>query len=83
MYKGSFSDWAPVNSGVPRSSVLGLLLFNIFINDINNLASNALLFADDAVLYKPINPPSEEYILQSDLTQLERWSQIKWNETER
>ena len=74
LYKGSFSDWAPVTSGVPQGSVLGPLLFNIFINDIsNNLASNSLLFADDAVIY--INSPSDEHVLQSDLTQLERWSQ--------
>ena len=46
------------------------------MNDITNrLASSSLLFADDAVIYRPIKSPSDEYALQSDLTQLERWSQ--------
>ncbi len=56
---GKFSSWEEVLSGMPQGSVLGLLpvLFNIFINDLNNWAAGADIlkkFADDTKLGKKI-----------------------------
>ena len=65
----AFSDSLPVLSGVHQSSILGLLLFLIFINDLHqsNRCSSLLLFADDAKCFRMIQ-------LQSDLSRLSNWS---------
>ena len=48
---GVKSDWAPVLSGVPQGTVLGPLLFSLYINDISSdIESEVRLFADDCVL---------------------------------
>ncbi len=52
---GDASDYAPVTSGVPQGSVLGPILFLVFINDIcHNIRSCLRLFADDCLLYRII-----------------------------
>ena len=76
-YRGCFSEWAPVTSGVPQGSVLGPLLFNLFISDIShNLSTNSALFADDTLLYQPIRSTQDELSLQSDITALEQWTHL-------
>lgn len=76
-YRGCFSEWAPVTSGVPQGSVLGPLLFNLFIADIShNMTTNCILFADDTLLYQPIKSLDDELSLQSDLTGLQRWTEL-------
>ena len=76
---GVTSSWKPIESGVPQGSVLGPLLFLIFINDLpDNLICNPKLFADDvslnAVMFdKNISTKT----LNDDLIRLHEWSD-KW-----
>ena len=77
------SDPVPVLSGVPQGSVLGLVLFLIFINDFpENIRSSVRLFADDCVLYRSIRSPMDCQILLDDLNNLAQWDtdwQMKFN----
>ena len=75
---GALSDITDVTSGVPQGSVLGPILFLLYINDINeNVQSSIRLFADDSIIYRKINSNIDHQILQTDLTELEKWSD-KW-----
>ena len=84
---GQASDSVPVLSGVPQESVLGSVLgpvlFLIFINDFpDNFRPSVLLFADDCVLYRNIHSLQDCLILQEDLTSLGQWEadwQMKFN----
>ena len=56
---GMISDWASIFAGVPQGSILGPLLFLIFINDIvNYIQSNTRLFADGTSLYIIVETPN-------------------------
>ena len=80
---GQASDPVPVLSGVPQGSVLGPVIFLIFINDLpDNIRSSVRLFADDCVLYRNIKTPTDCQILPDDLNslgQLETDWQMKFN----
>ena len=66
---GQASDPVPVLSGVPQGSVLGPVLFLLFINDLpDNIRSSVRLFADDCVLYRNIHSLQDCLTLQEDLT---------------
>ena len=57
-------------SGVPQWTVLGPLLFIIYINDIEqHLTSKIRLFADDSAIYRDINCPNDGKLLQNDIIQ--------------
>ena len=76
--RGTPSKWLPVISGVPQGSVLGPLLFLIYINDIDEEVQSSLLkFADDTKILRPINSAADHQILQRDLDGLHQWS-LKW-----
>jgi hypothetical protein len=75
---GEYSDWQNVLSGVPQGSVLGPLLFLIFINDIDEDVMLVFKkFADDTKLYREITCSQDSDILQEDLEKLVSWSE-KW-----
>ena len=70
----------PITSGVPQGSILGPLLFLVYVNDLPsyiNSQSTIALFADDSKLYKPINLPDSTLHLQNDLNNLHKWS-LDW-----
>ena len=74
-----------VTSGVPQGTLLGPLLFLLYINDLpNNFTSNVRLFVDDCLLYQPIKSDNDISLLQNDLIKLEEWQNIwlmKFNPT--
>ena len=72
------SDWAPVLSGVPQGTVLGPLLFSLYINDISSdIESEIRLFADDCVCYREIKDEKDTVKLQRDIDRLGSWAR-KW-----
>ena len=69
---------AAVTSGVPQGTVLGPLLFLVYINDLPACGSSeARLFADDCLLYRTIKSQRDADILQDDLNILQQW-EAKW-----
>ena len=75
--RGSSSDLLPVTSGVPQGSVLGPLLFIIYIDSITTVplsAGSLSLYADDMLLYHPITSMTDFDLLQEDINNLSAWS---------
>jgi len=78
LVEGEKSRPAKVVSGVPQGTVLGPILFLLFINDIPlNVKSQIRLFADDCLLYRQITSLADQIQLQTDLTELENWAK-RW-----
>ena len=70
------SKLLPVLSGVPQGSVLGPILFPIFVNDLPDsiLSSQMTLFADDTKCFKSVHSSLNSYSLQQDIHRLSLWS---------
>ena len=76
---GEMSNEEPVLSGVPQGTVLGPLLFLLFINDIPSVVdpnTRCRLFADDCLVYRVVNSIDDQVQLQRDLATLETWSNM-------
>ena len=72
--EGESSAFVPVRSGVPQGSVIGPVLFLLYINDLpEQVESDTRLFADDTLLLRTITKAEDQEILQNDLHQLEKW----------
>ena len=73
------SNCKSVLSGVPQGSVLGPILFLIYINDLDDsVTSNVFKFADDTKVFRKINNDGDKQHLQNDLHRLVKWSE-KWH----
>ena len=75
---GTMSDTLSVCSGVPQGSILGPLLFIIYVNDIPDHVcfSSIYLFADDTKILSPISSPSDCLSVQADLDAISDWSKL-------
>ena len=73
---GAVSDWLFLNAGFPQGSILGPLLFLLYINDIVlNIGSNIRLFADDTSLFIIVDDPvADATCINSDLGRITQWA---------
>ena len=73
------SGSVPVTSGVPLGSVLGPILFLVYINDLpDELSSQVRLFADDTAVYLTVGGSDDGTVLQNDLDRLSMW-ESQWD----
>ena len=75
---GTLSEWLMVLSGIPQGTVLGPLLFLIYINDLPDVCDNfskLFLFADDAKLYSYVKNDHDSMCLQHNINKLHQWTE--------
>ncbi|MBA5248939.1 MAG: hypothetical protein FE834_05320 [Gammaproteobacteria bacterium] len=80
---GKPSGWCSVKSGIPQGSVLGPVLFVIYINDLPEVVHSMVqMFADDTKVFRRMEKGSDSRDLQKDLNNMQKWSsdwQLKFN----
>ena len=76
---GCYSEFSLIESGVPQGSVLGPLLFLVYINDLEkDIKSNVKFFADDTMLYSVVKDQAQTASeLNHDLSVIQRW-EYQW-----
>ena len=75
---GESSEFKKVKHGIPQGSVLGLLLFVMFINDLpEQVNSECYLFADDIKIFREIKGSDDHTTLQNDINTMLDWAN-KW-----
>jgi hypothetical protein len=74
--EGVFSSFLNVKSGVPQGSVIGPLLFILYVNDLPEVTKNSTvaLLADDSKCFRAIHSPADRDLLQTDLDSMQNWS---------
>ena len=79
LLNGQTSKWSQIKAGVPQGSVLGPLLFLVYINDLpEGLTSNVKLFADDTSIFLVVRDSSSSSLsLNEDLSKISQWG-YKW-----
>ena len=79
LLNGHVSDWSDVKAGVPQGSILGPLLFLIYINDLSEgLSANGKLFADDTSSFSVIHDSNTSALeLNSNLAKINTWG-FQW-----
>ena len=79
LIKGEYSEWGAVKAGVPQGSVLGPLLFLVYINDlVKEITCDIKLFADDTVLYALVDDQNvSAVLLNENLQKVHQWA-IDW-----
>ena len=76
--KGQFSAWVDVLSGIPQGSIIGPIVFVLYINDLpDNIISEVFMFADDTQVFQETRANGDIQTLQKDLNNLQGWSN-KW-----
>ena len=74
LVEGESSTWTEVKSGIPQGSVLGPILFVMFINDMpRSLSCVCNMFVDDAKVYMEVNSNVDCNSLQLDLDKMSEW----------
>ena len=73
---GAESSWSPVLSGIPQGSIMGPILFTLFVNDLPEKINSIIsMFADDTKLFLPLTSDSSHDEIVADLNYLQLWAE--------